>query len=178
MRNYRLNKKDDPDFKERQRNNVKRCRERHPGRYHNPYVVRVPMICAECGKEFVPTYRTQKPFCSKNCYRRKYYRDRYRNDPKFREFMLNAVGIFTKKKRAKRLSELRSKLGNKCMKCGYTGGALVFHHLTNEKDALYWYQSKNLERLVDEGIIQLLCSNCHIEHHLLVGNHFYLPPSK
>lgn len=64
-----------------------------------------------------------------------------------------------------RRSEIIDKLGGKCNKCGYNGIALIFHHLTNEKDTASWECSKNFNRLIDEGSIQLLCRNCHYEVH-------------
>lgn len=60
---------------------------------------------------------------------------------------------------------LYDKLGSKCERCGYEGMALCFHHLTSEKDHPWWYKSENLETLIKEKKIQLLCRNCHVELH-------------
>ena len=130
------------------------------------------MQCSECGKEFICKPRKGN-FCSRHCYSNHYYRERYSNNPEFREYMKDTARRRKTKqflKVAERRLDIIVKLGGKCVKCGYVGSALVFHHLTNEKDNKAWYESKNLDDLVDKGAIQLLCSNCHIEHHLIVRN--------
>jgi hypothetical protein len=72
-------------------------------------------------------------------------------------------------RRRKRRLLLIEKLGGKCEVCGYRGEALVFHHKTDEKDTISWHKSKNLDTLIDNGGIELLCSNCHIEHHFFTS---------
>jgi len=81
-----------------------------------------------------------------------------------------------KKERAKWFREHRKKLkiiyiqmlGGKCQSCGYDKciAALEFHHINqNEKESINDPKRKNFGQKIQEGKIQLLCSNCHKELH-------------
>ena len=68
-------------------------------------------------------------------------------------------------RKSERRKELIGKLGGKCVKCGYDGPSLVFHHLGGTKDDKNWWSDKNFMNVFNAGLIQLLCANCHHEFH-------------
>ena len=105
-------------------------------------------ICYSCGGKLDAL---PKKICSKCRAKQREYRQKNR---------LKVTGYTRNKKQF-----YVEHLGGKCIRCGYKGTALDFHHLTNEKDNVMWTASKNLVQLIDEGKIMLLCSNCHRERH-------------
>ena len=75
-----------------------------------------------------------------------------------------------KREREKRV-EMKAMLGGKCQRCGYEKcqAALHFHHVDGRTDAEFQTTkgSANLREIISHPErFQLLCANCHIEHHL------------
>lgn len=84
----------------------------------------------------------------------------------------------------KRKIELVNLAGGKCLKCGYNKNysALQFHHINPEEkeDSLdiRVLSTKNWEWCLNElKKCQLLCSNCHFEHHNPRFNTFFKEPN-
>jgi len=139
-------------------------------------------LCIECGKPLPENISNQVLTCSDECRRiRKlrtcknwyinnlekhinYYR-KYRKEKGDKTNLIAGSYISKKKKR------LMNYLGGKCQRCGYSfAPVLEFHHMAFNKDKNGWNSSKNIESLIKDGTIMLLCSNCHQEIHYGFNN--------
>ena len=76
---------------------------------------------------------------------------------------------YIKDRRTRRRAEAIELKGGKCENCGYAGLALVFHHRNpSEKSMSLDVRAftRSMEVLLPElEKCDLLCANCHIEHH-------------
>jgi hypothetical protein len=75
----------------------------------------------------------------------------------------------TTKRRWKSRIKLLEMLGNKCVKCGFSGSpaSLQFHHV-NPGNKKYTLFSKNLlrkDRYEEARKCVILCANCHLDEH-------------
>lgn len=149
-------------------------------------------LCVECGKDSSPFVRCVECRAKANKYGKR-NRDKRaklglcktcgKNKPK--EGCLNCVeciGLANERSIKKRINNkltLVRRLGSKCSKCGYCKNysALDFHERNGKNEDLRLTKrgkatnSVNLARLIklsDSELkeqIELLCSNCHREHH-------------
>lgn len=68
----------------------------------------------------------------------------------------------------------RDKLDKGCLKCGYSKNpaALEWHHPNDDKDFNISESARSLHIIEEEiGKCELLCANCHREHHFPMFNH-------
>jgi len=110
--------------------------------------------CIECNKELCGQ---QQKYCSHKCHSKIKQNNSYE----------------AQMRRAKKRKELLvNRLGGKCIKCGYKKNlsALHFHHKEEFKKSIS-LDSRNLSNhrmdLIEKEVLkcELLCSNCHAEHH-------------
>ena len=98
-------------------------------------------------------------------YRRDYYRNRYQNDPEFRERHKNSVRKYQLKKSDERIFAIFGKPMNSCEACGIeltktNAGRrnLHLHHLSKEA-----YNNEH------ESNVSILCTRCHKSSHYLIN---------
>ena len=113
--------------------------------------------CTHCGGALDGTSNTLCVGCAE---KQKIYSRNYKARTNYKP-----IPSYSYERRASKKAHLIKILGGTCFKCGYKGIALVFHHLTNEKDVRDWRRSKEMGRFIQEEKIMLLCANCHRELH-------------
>ena len=115
------------------------------------------MKCIICNK--IELVNRQKKYCSRKCQNKNgnFIHQSYKSQQK--------RGLDRKKK-------LIQLLGNKCNKCGYSNnyGALQFHHINPIQKSgrldMRRLSNSTWEYCESEAKkCELLCSNCHAEHH-------------
>ena len=113
-------------------------------------------ICVECG---ISLSGRQSKFCSRRC------KNSSTNSRNQSYAAQQARGL-------RRKVRLVRMMGRSCGKCGYSGNlaALEFHHSDPASKAfsldLRSLSNRNWQAVVAEaGKCELLCSNCHKEHH-------------
>lgn len=114
-------------------------------------------ICTACK---APLNGTSNTICINCAEKQRIYTRNYKARTNYKPIPSHSY-----EKRKSKKAHLIKLLGDACFKCGYIGIALVFHHVTNEKDSKDWRRSKEMERFIQEGKIMLLCANCHRELH-------------
>jgi len=91
------------------------------------------------------------------------------------------LALSYKRLRIKRKIEWVTMLGGKCERCGFNDiRALHFHHKTPEdkENTIEWYRKK-FRIKIEEGKIELMCSNCHlIEHSTDIYDEYRLNPDR
>lgn len=115
--------------------------------------------CIICNTDIQPPKRK---YCSNNCKQKAHYNKHCKNNPNT---------SYSQHKRAdKRKKHFISLKGGKCAVCGYgkNYAALCFHHLHDKSFPL---DSRNMGNRSMDSLVkevdkcQLLCLNCHMEHH-------------
>lgn len=113
------------------------------------------MNCLNCGKELTGK---QKKFCSEDCKRKDFDRNRRKDYSRIKGRTLKWY--------------LSKKLGGECAICGYKNNlaALNFHHINPVEKSFEVDQrscaNRSMEELTKEvAKCILLCSNCHMEAH-------------
>ena len=116
--------------------------------------------CVECENNLDGN---KKLYCSNACKQRAHWnREKNKNNTYHRQ----TIRAYERK------LLLIEKSGGECISCGYRKNmsALQFHHIDNTKKSFPLdgrnLSNRNLEIILEEhGKCQLLCANCHLEHH-------------
>lgn len=118
------------------------------------------MKCKECDNKLSGN---QKMYCSNACKQRGHWNREKGKDNTYHRQTLRAY---------ERKLMLIDKSGGKCKECGYNKNmsALQFHHIDSNMKSFSLdartLSNRNLDVILEEySKCELLCSNCHSEHH-------------